>query len=365
MAAANITKTDIATFTPEIIAALCLKKMVGDQVFPRLAYTDVSPDLKKHGETVMVPGIGEFVAKDKAVNTPVVKQDMVSTEVPVTLDKHKYVDFILEDSAIANASQNLMERFGNAAARGLLKQIEQDFADLFDNAYVTGVGTITATSGAAAVVGVGTTFTDLKVGDKFKTAGGVIREITVITDDLNLTVDSNWSATESAVAFSYMQQSVYANAASIDDAAILNARMRLREQNVDVDNLVLVSNLTDYKTVLGLTTFTGADSVNKDILREGAVGRIRGFDTFEHNRFDKAYSAAFSAEGMAAAFRVLEPAKGVYKSGVVTDEVSGLSLRYYVNYKGSELGYEVIFDIIYGMNIIEPEKFTRIAEAIA
>lgn len=365
MAADNITKTDLDTFTPEIIAAMCLKKMVGDQVFSRLAYTDVSPDLKKKGETVMIPGIGEFTAKDKAQNTSVVKQDMVSTEVPITLSKHKYVDFVLEDTAIANAEQNVMTRLSNAAARGLTKQIEADFSDIFDNAFVTGVGTITVTNASDAVVGTATTFTDLKVGDIIKTAGGVEREITVITDATHLTVSANYTATETAVAWSYMQQSVYANGSSIDDAAIRKARKRLRDNNVDADNMVLVSNLDDYDTILGLTTFNNADSINKDLLRAGAVGKIRGLETYEHNRFEKDYSVAFSPDAIGAAFRVLKPAEGVFKSGIVTDEVSGLSLRYYVNYNGSELGYEVIFDIVYGMTTIEPEKITRVAEAVA
>lgn len=64
-------------------------------------------------------------------------------------------------------------------------------------------GTITANSGTTGVTGVGTAFTtDFVVGDVIRTNGGNARRITVIGSNTSITVESNWGATESGVAYS-------------------------------------------------------------------------------------------------------------------------------------------------------------------
>lgn len=73
------------------------------------------------------------------------------------------------------------------------------------SAYTTGTGTITATSGGAAVTGSGTIFTtELKVGDLIKTNGGAVRRVISIASATSLTVDSNWTGTETGVAWSFL-----------------------------------------------------------------------------------------------------------------------------------------------------------------
>ncbi len=63
-------------------------------------------------------------------------------------------------------------------------------------------GTISVTSGAATVTGSSTTFTtDYIVGDVIRTNGGQARRIITITNNTSMTVESNWSTTESAVAY--------------------------------------------------------------------------------------------------------------------------------------------------------------------
>jgi hypothetical protein len=63
-------------------------------------------------------------------------------------------------------------------------------------------GTIT-TNATTAVVGVGTLFTtELAVDDWIETAGGEVRQVSVITDNLNLTVYNAFSGSEAGVAYS-------------------------------------------------------------------------------------------------------------------------------------------------------------------
>jgi len=62
-------------------------------------------------------------------------------------------------------------------------------------------GTITVVT-STAVSGSGTTFlTDFQVGDVITTAGGQSRRITVVSDNLNMTVESAWSSGEAGVTY--------------------------------------------------------------------------------------------------------------------------------------------------------------------
>lgn len=366
MANQSIASTQMQDYVPTIIAGQTLEKMRADAIFSKLAYVDYSNDLKNKGETVQIPKLSTFTAKKKIAHTPAELQDMNSDSVSVTLSNLYYTQFLLEDLTLTTTNQNLIARLSNSAGNALIEQIESDFIGLFDNAYVAGTGTITTSNSATSVTGVGTAFTALKIGYKIKTAAGEIREITGITDDTNLTVDSAFTAAESGVSFSFLQQSVYANGSIIDDASIVNARKILRSQKTSMSGLVLVSNLDDYASLLNNSTFKSADSVNATMLRDGAAGRMRGFDVFESNFMLKSYSPAFNPNAIGAAFRVLKtPAKDVVASGVINDTETGLALRYVVTYDQANMGYRVGLDILCGMSVIDPEQIVLISEAIA
>ncbi len=363
MANNTISSSEIGDYVPLIIAGLTLEKMRADAVFSKLAYVDFSKDLKTEGDTVQIPKLSTFTAKKKLAHVAAELQDMNSDSVSVTLTNHYYTQFLLEDVTLASTSKNLMDRLSRAAGNALVEAIEGDFINLFESAYVAGIGTLTVTAASASVVGVGTTFTKLKIGYKIKTAGGQIEEISAITDDTHLTVVSAFTTTENAVSYGYLQQAVYSNGSNIADASILDARKILRDQKTPRGNMVLVANLEDYGYLLNESTFKGADSVNANMLREGAAGRMRGFDTFESNFLDKPFSPAFNPNAIGAAFRVLKPPTNVEQTGVISDPETGLSLRYVVTYDHEYMGYRVGLDILGGMNVIDPEQVVLISEA--
>jgi hypothetical protein len=70
------------------------------------------------------------------------------------------------------------------------------------NGATKGAGTISLTSGSAAVTGSGTTFTNMVVGGTFETAGGNYYTIQSINSNTSLTITTNAVATESAVGYS-------------------------------------------------------------------------------------------------------------------------------------------------------------------
>ncbi len=367
MAALPITETNMADFVPVIIAGKALMKMKRDMVFSRLAYVDFSADLKQRGDTVQIPKLSTFEAKTLTPGADADLQDMNSSKASIVLDNLDYVHFLMTDVARAKVNQNLIDRLSEAAARALLEKQESKFADLFDSPYITGEGTISVTTGSATVTGDGTSFmTDLKVGYKIKTAGGVVREVTAIASDTELTVDSNYAADEADVAFYYIQQAGYANGGSMDDSTILLARSILRGQGTPINSMSLVANLTDYSVISSIDEYIGADSINAKILVDGMAGRIRGFNVFESNFMDKEYSPAFNPMAIGVAFRILDaPQAGVVESGVVFDPETGMSIRYVVTYDSVKVGYRVALDMLSGMSIIDPEQVVRVAEKVA
>lgn len=367
MANTPIAQSDMSNYVPIIIAGKTLQKMKADAVFSKLAYVDFSQDLKQYGDTVQIPKLSTFTAQSKVAKTPAVLQDMDSSKVDVKLGDLSYIHFLLEDTAAAAANQNLIQRLSDAAGNALLEKLETSFINLFDSPYVDGVGTISVTNGSATVTGVGTEFTKYKVGYKIKTAGAVVREITAIASDTSLTVDSNYAGDESGVAFSFIQQAVYANGTGkADDATILKARSILRAQRTPANSMALVANLDDYSDISTEAKYIGADSINAKMLREDAVGRIRGANVYESNFMEKAYSPMFNPLAIGAAFRILNvPQKDVESAGVVYDEETGMSIRYIVKYSQDYVGYRVSLDMLYGMSIIDPEQVVLINEAIA
>lgn len=349
---------------PSILAALTLQKMVGDIIFPKLATVDFSKEVSKEGKSVSIPGIGTFTAKDKVARTATSLQQMDSYDVQITLNKHKYVQYLVEDTAAAASRSSYLERLAQASASGLVEAMEQSYVDLFDNAYVKGIGTITVTASSTAVTGANTSFlTQLRAGDIIKTPGGQTLTVASVTSNTALVLESNAASTESAVTFTFLQRNVRANGSDVSDSVILGARKRLRSNKVNANGLTLVSNLDDFEAILSESTYKGADSVNASLIREGAAGRIRGFNVYEDNFFEKDYSVAFDPSAIGVAVRVLDKVEDAAKSGVIIDPKSGLAIRYIYKYDDNLLGNKVTMDILYGMNIIEPEKCLQLVEA--
>lgn len=361
----GISATQLATLVPTIIATRVMEYLRADMVFPKLALTNFSSELAKEGETVQVPKLNGSAARLKVAHTAIVMDDDTAGHVDVTLDKHAYKAFALEDAAAAaSGNKQIRDLYARMCANSLLETMESSFVDTFDTAYVVGTGTISPSASVVAVVGVGTLFlTELRVGDLIGDAVAGYRQVATITDDTHLTVNAVFASAESGVAFNIVQQAIYTT--SVDDGAILGARSRLRYQKVGVNEMSLVSNLDDYADILAISTFTGADSINEKSLKEGMAGRIRGLDVYEHNAFDKAYSVAFAPGAIAFASRALPPQiGGVVSSGVVSDPETGIALRYTVSYDKDYMQNQVVIDFQYGVKVLKAEHIVRIGKTL-
>jgi hypothetical protein len=149
----NITTSiaDTAGFIPQVWAQRALDVLKGNLVLARLVTRDSDMEPGWVGKTLNIPYPGKFTAQDKAADTvAAVQVPTGGATVSVTLNKHKYVDFIIEDVAQAQSNQMLMDRYVVPAALAIAEAIE---ADLF--ALYAGLSQSVGTSGtditAAAV----------------------------------------------------------------------------------------------------------------------------------------------------------------------------------------------------------------------
>lgn len=149
---ANVTRSiaDTAGFIPQVWANRALDVLRSNIVLARTVTKDTDYEPAFVGKTLNVPYPGTFTAADKAADTAATAQTPSSgTSVAVTLNKHKYVDFIVEDVARAQSSNELLDRYVAPAAQALAEALEDDLFALYTN-YAT-LGT-SGTSLTAATV---------------------------------------------------------------------------------------------------------------------------------------------------------------------------------------------------------------------
>jgi len=140
-------------------------------------------------------------------------------------------------------------------------------------------GTVSVTSGSAAITGSGTTFTtDFIVGDFITTAGGQALRITTITNNTSMTAASNFSSTESGVSYRRggvrETNSCGLNLYMVSDAVGNNVGYLLSTRNVlSGDTLVdlpIIQKSGSASVTSGANTITGSSTA---FLTEFVVGQ--------------------------------------------------------------------------------------------
>jgi hypothetical protein len=148
---ANITASTVSMFIPEIWANRALEILRSNIVLARLVTKDTDVATFQVGDVLHIPYPGTFTANDKAANNAVTLQTPAGgADISVTLNKHKEVSFLIEDPARAQANQDLMDRYINAAVPALAQAIEADLFALYASLSTT-VGTSGTDISAATI----------------------------------------------------------------------------------------------------------------------------------------------------------------------------------------------------------------------
>lgn len=293
---ADITRTTAGPFIPQIVANTALEILRNRVMLAKLVTRDSDIAAFQVGDTLSVPYPGTFVANDKAANAPVQFQVPTATTASVVLNKHKEASFLVEDAARALANQDILARYAEAAVIPIAEAIEND---LF-----TVAGTFTATTG---------------------------------------TYGTNLSS-----------------------ASLLAARKALNDAKVSLDNRSIILSTKDEVALLSdpaLATYFAYSQAQG--IKEGSIGRLYGFDLYTSQLVPAVAGApvqtknfAFDPGAIILATRGLPdaPAGSGAQTSVVTDPVSGLTLRVTMAYNPANLGVQVTVDVLYGVAKLREEK---------
>jgi len=131
MATGNITTTTAANFIPEIWSPLTKDAVESNLTMARLVLRDYEGDIKSKGDTVRVTDISNLSTGDKAASTDVDFETITEDQLSISIDKHKYAAFKLEDIVAVQSSVDLMNKYTGKVGYALAKQVDTDLLGLY------------------------------------------------------------------------------------------------------------------------------------------------------------------------------------------------------------------------------------------
>jgi hypothetical protein len=290
---------DTAGFIPQIWAQRALDILRANITLTKLVARDTDFEAGWRGKTLNIPYPGVFTAKKKTADTPTDLQLPVGgATVPVVLDQHAYVDWLVEDIARAMTAQgapDLIDRYIEGSVIALAEQLETDLFALYATGGIPTVGTYGTDISAATLRSTRKTMNDNKVPQ-----GG--RSLVVSTkDEIALLADST-----------LVNYFAFAQPAAVADGSIGS----LYGFDVYVSQLVPT------------TAGTPVETNDLALSRNGFIFASRPF--------------------MPAL-----PGSGV-REAQVNDAVSGISLRFQIFYSMVDRAVRAGFDILYGVKALRP-----------
>lgn len=289
----NITRTvaDTAGFIPQVWAQRALDVLRANIVLARLVSRDTDYEPAQRGKSLTIPYPGTFTAQDKAADTAATVQVPTGgNSVSVTLDKHKYVDFVVEDFARVQANGDLLDRYVQPAAIALAEALERDLFALY-----TGLS-----------AGGGTSGTDL--------AAGAIRGARKVLNDAKV-----------PQAGRALVMSTKDEVALLGDSGLAAYFANSRPQGIAEGSIGSLYGFDLFVSQLVPTTGTSPVSTkNLAVTRDAMILATRPLD---------------------------EPTAGV-DSTTIVDEASGLAIRVMRQYDMAARGHRVGFDLLYGCAVL-------------
>lgn len=296
----NITASSAANFIPELWANRALEVLRNQIVVARLVAKDSDVAAFNVGDALNIPFVGSFTANEKAAGSPVTLQQPTDGTVKVTLDHHREISFLVEDAAQAQANQELMDRYIEAAIPAMVEAIERDIFIEMGNA-TNAVGTYGTDIGQAALLGARKALTDAKA----PMSG---RSLVISTKD---------------------------EIALLGDPDLAPYFANSRTEGISEGSLGRLYGFDIYASQLAPVV-------------DGTPDETSNF--------------AFHRNAMMLAMRSLPevPAQMGARSAAVRDPQSGLVLRAVMAYNPSFLGVQVTIDALYGVKLVRQALITEV-----
>lgn len=276
---------DLTPHHPVMVAQEALQVLRSNAVLAKLVYRDFEKEVKEKGDVVQVPVIGALSANDKSIGSDYTVQDATSTKVDVTLNKHKEATFIVEDIEKAFANGNVIEAYGKSAMSAIVDAVDADIAGLY-----AGLSQTQGSDGNGLVA-----------------------------------------------------------------ADMRTARKTLSAAKAPQSDRYFVAGTEAYALLLADSTFTSVEKYGSSVpVMEGELGKIYGFRVFENQNIVTStgdHNLAFHKHAFGLAVRPLPtpPSNMGVQAAVVSDPVSGLSVRVLMSYNANRGGVQTTVEILYGV----------------
>jgi hypothetical protein len=151
----NVYENDVDSFIPEIWANESLLILVENMIAGNLVYRDFENQLQNFGDVVNTRRPAEFTAKRKTNADNVVIQDAIATNIPVPLDQHVHVSFLIRDGEESKSFADLVQQFLKPAITAQARFIDQlvlsQYAQFLGNT-VGGPGALTTSNAKGAIL---------------------------------------------------------------------------------------------------------------------------------------------------------------------------------------------------------------------
>lgn len=133
MAAGNITTTTAAKLIAEKWTRKIEKPFFKSLYFKGLV-TDRSELFADGGKIGHIPFMSIYDARDKVAGTAITYDANTETEITLTINKHKYLGFLIEDIAKVQASYPLQSAYRDAQTEAVARAMDTDLASLHASA---------------------------------------------------------------------------------------------------------------------------------------------------------------------------------------------------------------------------------------
>jgi len=130
---ANISLGEVDVAIPEFWSSVALGALKANTVMAQLVRRDFDAEVATVGDTVNVIRRGSLVVNDKSINSGVTLQNPTQTKLPIVLDQHKEVSFLIEDIASAKAIDDAVN-FVEDAAIVIAEDVDLALLNLYVNA---------------------------------------------------------------------------------------------------------------------------------------------------------------------------------------------------------------------------------------
>jgi hypothetical protein len=140
---ANVTTTTAAKMIAEVWTKKIEKPFYKGLYFADLV-TRRDELVAGGGNKINIPFLSTYNARDKAADTVVTYDAATETEIELTINKHKYLAFTIEDIVKVQSNYNLQEAYRGAQTEAVLRAIDSDLAGLHASAGTNVAGGATA-----------------------------------------------------------------------------------------------------------------------------------------------------------------------------------------------------------------------------